>query len=72
MEHVVLNLNQVADEIAKMASEKVRNEKWETLRETIQELHDEHQDSEDITLVTSFLLNLMTVLDEQEKSKSNI
>ena len=42
-------------------------DKWEELRETIQELHENNADKPDVENVTRFLLNLMNVLDEQEQ-----
>lgn len=41
-------------------------DKWEELRKTIQELHDENASNEDIENVTRFLLNLMRVLEERQ------
>ncbi len=38
-------------------------EKWEELRETIQEIHDNNAEKSDVITVTQFLLNLMDVLD---------
>lgn len=38
-------------------------DKWQELRETIQELYDNNQDKPDVENVTRFLLNLMDVLD---------
>lgn len=40
--------------------------KWEELRETIQELHENNADKPDVENVTRFLLNLMNVLDGKE------
>ena len=42
-------------------------DKWETLRDTIQELHDNNKDKQDIEAVTRFLLNLMGVLYKEEQ-----
>jgi len=38
-------------------------DKWEELRETIQELNENNADKPDVEIVTRFLLNLMDVLD---------
>ena len=43
-------------------------DKWEELRETIQELHENNKDKQDVELITRFLLNLMDVLDKEEPS----
>lgn len=42
-------------------------DKWEELRETIQELKENNADKEEVVLVLKFLLNLMNVKDEQDK-----
>lgn len=42
-------------------------DKWETLRDTIQELHDNNKDKHDIEAITRFLLNLMGVLYKEEQ-----
>ncbi len=42
-------------------------DKWEELRETIQELKENNADKEEVVLVLKFLLNLMDVKDEQDK-----
>ena len=42
-------------------------DKWEELRETIQELKENNADKEEVVLVLKFLLNLMDVIDEQDK-----
>ena len=41
-------------------------DKWQELREVIQELHDNNKNKEDVVFVTHFLLNLMDVLDGKE------
>lgn len=41
-------------------------DKWNELRETIQELHDNNTQKPDVESTTRFLLNYMEVLDEQE------
>lgn len=41
-------------------------DKWNELRETIQELHDNNTQKPDAESVLRFLLNYMEVLDEQE------
>ena len=43
--------------------ESVTDNKWEELRETIQEIHDNNSEKSDVITVTQFLLNLMEVLD---------
>ena len=40
-------------------------DKWEELRETINELHEGNIDKPDVETVTRFLLNLMGVLDSE-------
>ena len=44
-------------------------DKWEELRETIQELHENNKDKQDVELITRFLLNLMHVLDKESIEK---
>lgn len=41
--------------------------KWEELRETIQDLHDNNQDKPDVVMAMHFLLNLMDVLDSKDR-----
>ena len=48
------------------ATTKTMNDKWEELRETIQEIHDNNAEKSDVITVTQFLLNLMDVLDEKK------
>lgn len=43
--------------------------KFEELRKTIQELHDNNQDKPDVVTAMHFLLNLMDVLDSKEKRR---
>lgn len=43
--------------------------KWDELRNEIQELHDNNQDKPDVVALTQFLLNFMNVLDNKEKGK---
>ena len=40
-------------------------DKWESLRKTIQELHENNKDKEDVESVTRFILNLMEVLEKE-------
>lgn len=40
--------------------------KWDELKETIKELHDNNNDKPDVENVTRFLLNLMRVLEKEE------
>ena len=42
--------------------------KWNQLYDTIKELHENNLDNLDIEEVTRFLLNLMNVLEENERS----
>ena len=42
--------------------------KWNELYETIKELHENNLNNSDIEEVTRFLLNLMNVLEENERS----
>lgn len=42
-------------------------DKWEELRETIQELKENNADKEEVVFVLKFLLNLMDVKDEQDE-----
>lgn len=42
-------------------------DKWEELRETIQELKENNADKEEVVLVLKFLLNLMNVIDEHDE-----
>lgn len=42
--------------------------KWNELYETIKELHENNLNNSDIEEVTRFLLNLMIVLDKDERS----
>jgi hypothetical protein len=42
-------------------------DKWTSLRETIQELHEANPDKPDVENITRFLLNLMDVLDGKRK-----
>ena len=42
--------------------------KWNELYNTIKELHENNLDNSDIEEVTRFLLNLMIVLDKDERS----
>ena len=44
-------------------------DKWEELRETIHELHENNKDKQDVELITRFLLNLMHVLDKESIEK---
>ena len=44
-------------------------DKWEELRETIQELHENNADKPDVENVARFLLNLMNVLDGKEHAR---
>ena len=39
------------------------NDKWQELREAIQEIHESNAEDADVETVTQFLLNLMDVLD---------
>lgn len=41
--------------------------KWDELRNEIQELHDNNQEKPDVVALTQFLLNFMNVLDNKEK-----
>ena len=41
-------------------------DKWENLRETIKELHENNEEKIDVEIITRFLLNLMDVLDSQD------
>ena len=41
-----------------------KEQQWQELRETIQELHDENTDKPDVENVTKYLLNFISVLDE--------
>lgn len=43
-------------------------DKWNELREMIQELHDNNAQKPDVESTTRFLLNYMKVLDEQESA----
>lgn len=42
-------------------------DKWDKLRSTIQEMHDNNQDKPDVVTAMRFLLNLMNVLDGRTK-----
>ena len=46
-------------------------DKWEELRETIQELKENNTDKEEVVLVLKFLLKLMNVKDKQDKGVAN-
>ena len=43
--------------------------KWDELRNVIQELHDNNKDKQDVVTSMHYLLNLMRVLDEKEQRK---
>jgi hypothetical protein len=43
------------------------NDKWQELRETIQNIHECHAEDVDVDTVTQFLLNLMDVLDGMKR-----
>jgi len=40
-------------------------DKWDELKATIQELHDNNQDNGDVLAILHYLLNLMKVLEEE-------
>ena len=42
--------------------------KWEELRNTIQEIHDNNSDKPDVVTVMQFLLNLMEVKDGRQRT----
>lgn len=42
-------------------------DKWEEMRETIQELKENNADKEEVVFVLKFLLNLMNVIDEHDE-----
>ena len=56
------DLSQMLDKLIVSVTEPM-NDKWEELRETIQEIHDSNAEKYDVITVTQFLLNLMDVLD---------
>ncbi len=43
--------------------------KWQDLKETIEELHDNNQGKPEVELVTRFLLSLMNVLEKKENDE---
>lgn len=42
--------------------------KWEELRNTIQEMHDNNSDKPDVVIAMQFLLNLMEVKDGRRRT----
>ena len=46
--------------------------KWESLRKTIQELHDNNQDKPDVVEAMHFLLNLMDVKDGEDSDPKGL
>ena len=47
--------------------------KWEDLKDTIQEIHDDNNfENSDVEMITRFLLNYMSVLDRDESLEKEI
>lgn len=61
-------MNNIFEEIRERLSCRriITMDKWEDLRELINEIHDSNHDKPDVETVTRFLLNYMNILDEQE------